>query len=187
MLRSTKKPSRARKKIRNILDELSPNEAIAILKMLVKEDQKIKARIVKLAAEYISQVNIDKIVSLVYSSLNAIRVEELWDRSGATRNGYVDPSEMAWEMFEEALGPFLEELRRYQRLSMRKQAMNYCMGILKGIYKFHTEPQSEYKDWAVDAPYEYFHMILEEWEKGCREKDDINKMEDFINENCPGW
>jgi len=30
-------------------------------------------------------------------------------------------------------------------------------------------------------------MILEEWEKGCREKDDIKKMEDFINENCPGW
>lgn len=65
MPRSAKKPSRARKKIRYILDELFPSEAIAILKILAKEDQKIKARIAKLATEYISQVNIDEIVSPV--------------------------------------------------------------------------------------------------------------------------
>jgi len=63
--------------------------------MLAREDQKLKARIAKLATEYKSQVNIDKIVSLVYSSLNAIRVEELWDRSGEAPNGYIDPTEMA--------------------------------------------------------------------------------------------
>ena len=42
-------------------------------------------------------------VSLGYLSLNAIRVEEVWDRLGETRNRYVDPTEMAWEMFEETL------------------------------------------------------------------------------------
>lgn len=89
--------------MRDILDEISPDEAMAILKMLAREDQKLKARIAKLAAEYISQVNIDKMVSLVYLSLNAIRVEEVWDRLGETRNRYVDPTEMAWEMFEETL------------------------------------------------------------------------------------
>lgn len=56
-------------------------------------------------------------------------VEEPWDRSGATRNGYVDSSDTSWEMFEKALDPFLEELRRYQNLSMMKQALNYCMGV----------------------------------------------------------
>lgn len=65
MPRSAKKPSRSRKKIRNILDELYPSEAIAILKMLAKEDQEIKARIAKLAIECISQVNIDEVVSPV--------------------------------------------------------------------------------------------------------------------------
>lgn len=42
-------------------------------------------------------------VSLVYLSLNAIRAEQVCDRSGETRNGYVGPTEMAWEMFEETL------------------------------------------------------------------------------------
>jgi len=53
----------------NIEDSIQKN-------IMVKESriQKLKARIAKLVAEYISQVNIDKMVSLVYLSLNAIRV-----------------------------------------------------------------------------------------------------------------
>ena len=41
--------------------------------------------------------------------LDSIEVEEVWDRSGRTRNGYVEPTEMAFQMSEEALDPFIEE------------------------------------------------------------------------------
>jgi hypothetical protein len=27
-------------------------------------------------------------------------VEDVWDNSGATRDGYVDPGEYAWQLFE---------------------------------------------------------------------------------------
>jgi len=70
--------------------------------------------------------------------LDSIEVEEVWDRSGRTRNGYVEPTEMAFPMFEDALDPFIEEMKKYQKLSMFAEAKNYCIGILKGISRFEN-------------------------------------------------
>ena len=46
--------------------------------------------------------------SQVYFDLDSIEVEELWDRSGRMRNGYVEPDEMAFQMFE----PLNRRIRR---------------------------------------------------------------------------
>lgn len=153
-------------KTRDIFDEISAGDALAILRLLAKEDPKIANRIEQIAIEYLSGVDIDDIASEVYFDLDSIEVEEVWDRSGRTRNGYVEPTEMACQMFEEALEPFVEEMKKYQRLSMFVGAKNYCIGILKGICKFENESTSEYKDWAVDAPKEYFEWLVDEWKEG---------------------
>lgn len=113
-------------------------------------------------------------------------MEEVWDRSGSTRHGYVDPVEAAWEIFEETLQPFLEELKKYQELSMTNEAKYYCMGILKGIYKFDKESKSQYREWSVDAPGEYFEIVLNKWKDNCSISDDLKEMENFIKEKFPG-
>jgi hypothetical protein len=153
-------------KTRNIFDEISADDALAILRLLAKEDAKIARRIEQIAVEYLRDVDIEDIASEVYFDLDSIEVEEVWDRSGRTRNGYVEPTEMAFQMFEDALEPFVEEMKKYQRLSMFVEAKNYCMGILNGIYKFEKESISEYKDWAADAPAECSEWVLDEWKKG---------------------
>ncbi|MCK4937846.1 MAG: hypothetical protein KAR85_04500 [Methanosarcinales archaeon] len=170
-----------------IFDEISANDAFAILKILAGKDEDILERIEQIAIEYLSGVDIDDIASQVYFNLDNIPVEDVWDRSGSTRNGYVDPTEMAWEMFETALEPFLEELKKYQKLSMYVEAKNYCIGILKGIYRFEKESTSEYKDWAVDAPAENFDWILDEWKKGQGNLNDIADVDDFIKKNFTDW
>ena len=171
----------------NILDKISSNDALAILKTLFKQDEDIAKKIEQIAIEYLSRVDIDDIASEVYFDLNDIEVEEVWDRSGNTRDGYIEPTEMAWEMFEEALNPYLKELKKYQELSMHNEAKNYCMGILKGIYQFEKESKSEYKDWADDAPGEYFGEILDEWKNNCKNSEDVKEMEKFVKKNFPDW
>jgi hypothetical protein len=153
-------------KTRNIFDEISADDALAILRLLAKEDPKVAKRIEQIAIEYLSDVDIEDIASEVYFELDSIEVEEVWDRSGRTRNGYVEPTEMACQMSEEALEPFVEEMKKYQKLSMFVEAKNYCIGILKGIRRFEKESTSEYKDWAVDAPAEFFDWVLDEWKEG---------------------
>ena len=150
----------------DIFAEISADDAFAILSCLAKKDPKIANRIEQIAMDYLSDVDIKDIASQVYIELDSIEVEELWDRSGRTRNGYIEPEETAFQMFEEALEPFFDEMRKYQNLSMFAEAKNYCIAILKGICKFENKSTSEYKDWAVDAPTECFEQVLDEWKKG---------------------
>ena len=129
-------------------------------------------------------MNIDEISEDVYFELNSLDVEDVWDHSGSTRYGYIDPNEYAWELFEETLAPFIKQLKKYDNLSLRTEAKNYCMGILKGIYKFENESSSEYKDWATDAPGENFVTIFENWKKCCSNPEDLHEMEEFIRNKC---
>ena len=172
---------------KDILATITPSEAFAILKSLAKEDKNIRKRIEQLAIEYLEDVEIEDIADQVYSDLDFIEVEELWDRSGSTRDGYVEVNEESWVMFEEALEPYTNKLRRYNDLSMAIQAKLYCMGILKGVYLFEKESTSEYKDWAVDAPKEIFCRILGDWKDACRNPEDLDEMAHFIERECPEW
>ena len=174
-------------KRKDILSTITPNEAFAILQSLAKEDKNIRKRIEQLAIEYLEDLDLEEIADQVYSDLDFVEVEELWDRSGSTRDGYVDVNEEAWVMFEEVLEPYTDELRRYHDRLMPAQAMLYCMGILKGVYLFEKESTSQYKDWAVDAPKEFFNRILRDWKEACRNNNDLKQMEDFIEQECPEW
>ena len=141
----------------------------------------------RLRKEYLEGFDIEDIAFEVYYALDRIEVEEVWDRSGSTKDGYVDPTEMAWQIFEDALDPFCEELRKCQGLLLYAEAKKHCLGILEGIYKFEKESTSEYKDWAVDAPREYFEQVLKEWKSGQNSPEDVAEVEDFIKKNFAGW
>jgi hypothetical protein len=64
----------------------------------------------------------DEVADCVQAELESLAVEDDWDRSGRRRDGYVDPGDTAWRMFEAALNPFREEMVKYQQLSMPVQA-----------------------------------------------------------------
>ncbi|ODS42595.1 MAG: hypothetical protein MSIBF_04625 [Candidatus Altiarchaeales archaeon IMC4] len=171
----------------NILGEIGAGDAFEILMTLAKEDKHIRKRIEQIAKERLSRVDLEDVASDVYLALNDIEVEDLWQQSGSTRYGYVEPTERAYEMFGEELEPFMEELKKYQKLSMNKEAKTYCMGILKGIYQFEKESTTEFADWAVDDPKEYFESVLDKWGKETKDQKDMTDIEDFIKKNMPDW
>ncbi len=90
-------------------------------------------------------------------------------------------------MFEEELEPYVDELRKCQKLSMDEEAKYYCMGILKGIYKFEREATTEFQDWAVDDPHDNFIQVLKEWGKGNKDSKNLEEMDDFVKKNFPEW
>ena len=176
----SKKQSRAVTKKKKVLDKISGHDALLILKALANEDRSIAKRIEQIALEYLRDIDVENVASQVYYALEGIEVEDLWEQSGSMRYGYVEPSDRAWEMFEEALEPFINELNRYFDLSLDNEAKKYCMGILKGINQFDKESTSQFKDWAEDAPDELFERILDDWKKACNNPEYIQEMEDFI-------
>jgi len=171
----------------NILEKITATDALAILRRLVEQDAQMAKQIEDVAIEIFSDVDIDSVALEVLWELESLNVEDVWDRSGSTRDGYVDPGDAAWRMFEDALLPFQEQVEKYRQLSMNQEAKLVCMGILKGIYDFHRESESEYKDWAVDAPVEYFHTVLHDWNKSTKKRRDLAEMQRFTEKNCPAW
>jgi hypothetical protein len=126
------------------------------LRILAERDRELSQEIDVIARDLLADVSMDEVANCVQTELESLAVEDVWNRSGRRRDGYVDTGDAAWSMFDDALEPFGEELAKYQQLSMPKQAEAVCLVILKGIYDFRWSAQTEFKDWAVDAPAEFF-------------------------------
>ena len=169
------------------IDKISPEQALEILRRLVRNDPKIKKQIEKEAEEILRDIDVEEICEEVYSALDGIDVEELWDRSGHSRHGYSAPEDMASEMMEEELEPFNNEVLKYIEMGMTDEARLYCMGVLKGIYQYEQESKSEFKDWAADIPGECFGGLLLEWKKKSGDQDNFKKMGEFIEGECSKW
>lgn len=171
----------------DIFNKISPNEALEILRQITKTDTKLKKKIIELAEDLFRDVDVDEICEDVFYALDGIDVHELWDRAGPKTDGYTSPEDMAVEMFEESLEPFIQEMYRLFDLKMHQEAKLYCMGILKGIYQYEKDSGSEFKDWATDVPGECFGYLLGEWKKKGINKKDKKEMKDFISNECRNW
>jgi hypothetical protein len=165
---------------RDLLDSINPEDALYVLKVLMNEDRKISDRILQILMERLHELDSYEITMDLYYQLDQLEVEELWDRSGSTRYGYVEPSEEAWVMFEEVIEPFVDEMKKYQKLGMPLQAKKYCTGIIKGIQKYEQESESEFKNWATDVPSDYVDRIMDEWKEGNPDPNDIAEVEGLL-------
>ena len=95
-----------------IVKHLSLGDAHKILQILAREDDRLAARIAEMARSLLSDVEPEEVAADLCAELDALEVEEVWDRAGRTRHGYVEPSEAADEMIEEVVEPFLQELHK---------------------------------------------------------------------------
>lgn len=170
-----------------MIDRISPEQALEILRRLARNDPKITKQIENEAEELLKEIDAEEICEYVYSVLDGIDVQELWDRSGPSRYGYSAPEDMAVEMMEEELEPFNKEVFKYLEMGMTKEAKLYCMGVLKGIYQYEQESKSEFKDWAADVSAECFGYLLEEWKKRTNNEDDLKEMSEFVQKECNKW
>jgi hypothetical protein len=85
------------------------------------------------------------------------------------------------------LEPYQEQLEKYKHLSMDTEAKLLCMGMLQGIYDFGIESNTEFKDWAADAPGELFMIVLDDWKKWTKKRKDLAEMDEFMEKQCPNW
>lgn len=161
------------------LDTIEPSEALQILKILCQEDTSIKKRVEEMFLNQVRGVDVSEIVDEVFSDLDFLNVEDLWDRSGSHRNGYTDTGDAALEMIEEIIEPHLKNMQRLHSLGMFQEEMRYCMGVISGLHMFENEATTEFKDWAVDIPGELSSEILMEWKKSCHSPDLLTEMEKF--------
>jgi len=160
-------------------DKIKPSEALQILKLLVQENPSIRRRIEEIFLNEIKEIEIVEISNEVFSDLDFLDVEELWEKSGPSRDGYTDPGDAAWEMIEDIIEPHLKNMQRLHSLGMFREEMRYCIGVISGLYMFERESTTQFKDWAVDIPGELASQILMEWKKSCQSSELLTEMKLF--------
>ena len=165
-----------RSKMKSFLQSLNTDEASQVLKTLLDDNPELIKKAYDIAVKAVSNVGADTIMHEVYQELNALDVDYLYTHSGKSRYGYVDPHDMAWEMFEDAVSPFINEMSTNQQRGLPATAKAYCIGIIKGLWKFEEKSNTDFKDWVPDAADDYVSTVVETWKKGKPSDDDIAEV-----------
>jgi hypothetical protein len=171
----------------DVIDKLTPQQALEILKRLSQNEGKIREAVHAEARTLLQAVDLDETADEVFFALESIDVEDCWDRSGSSRYGYTEPSEAAVELVEEELQPFYDQAARFHELKMAEQEMTYCMGVILGIYRYEHESKSQFREWAEDIPIECAGYLLTIWRERNPKAVDAEAVEKFIRQRCPKW
>ena len=105
-----------------------------------------------LARSVIEDVDVESIAEDVEQAVLDLDLDDLNARAGRKSWGYVEPTEAAWELLEEAVAPYLGEMRRRIELGLEVAAVAACQGIVLGLYRCRDQTTDKVIGWASDAP-----------------------------------
>jgi len=165
-----------RSEMKKFMQSLSAGEATRVLKDLPGSGPALMESAYDAAIRVAGDVNADAIMTRVFSRLDNLGVDGLSGRAGRARYGYAGPSDAAWELFEEALDPFIDEMKRSQKRALPAAAKAHCIGILRRLWRYDEEPASDFAGWVEDAPGEFVDSVIEEWKKGDPASGDIDEV-----------
>jgi len=158
------------------IKSLSTDEASQVFRDMLNNDPILLKQAYETALKIVKDVDVDGIMNDVFCSLESLDIDDLSSRSGRTRYGYTDPSDASWEMFEEELDPYIDEMKKNQERGLPGIAKIYCIGIVKGLLLYDNESRSDFYDWVQDAPGEYIARVIDEWKKGKPGNEDIAEV-----------
>ena len=169
------------------VDDLRPVEAIEVLRRLSRRSDAVGDAVRQEILTEVLGFDPEEVSEEVLTDLELLTVEELWDRSGRTLQGYVDPQEESWVMIEEVLRPHVARIRQYQNWERANEAREYCFAVLAGLYAFGREATSEFKEHAQDDPQMAYGWVKDSWREGVKK---ITLLDDFsaeVEARFPEW
>jgi len=155
---------------KKIVTELSHPQALSIL--IALEDAAVRERVIELATEFFSHVDEDTLADMLFQRLNAIDVIDLWESSGKGYFGYDDPVEVAFDMLDETVQPFREEMLKYRRLNLKEQEETCFRAIVRGLLRYDSEGNNEFRDWVSDDTFILVDNEIYDW---CKEYPEIRR------------
>ena len=191
---SKRKQRSATPKKKSTLDRLKGDEAAALLRVLLERHPNLATEVEDLAASIIGDVSIEDVADAVEDDVRALDLEDLNSRAGSHAYGYVEPTQAAWDLVEEAVMPFLEEIKRGVEAGQQAAALNTCVGIVLGLYRLRHSQGDDFLGWATDAPDEMADEAVVTLRKALRKAktarggpESSAKLPAIFRETAPEW
>lgn len=142
------------------LARLKGEEAAALLRTLLRKHPELTEEVEVLAGSVIGDVSIEDIAQEVEDAVRWLDLDDLNSRAGRHADGYVEPSEAAWELVEEAVMPFIEDITRRAEGGQCNAAIATCAGVVRGLRRLHDTEGGEVLGWAPDSPGEMVGLAV---------------------------
>lgn len=138
-----------------VLAALLAEEKAHVLDELVAADPGLAAAATHVARTRLGEVVVDDVAEAVADALLALEQEDLAARAGPTRYGYVEPTEAAWQLLEEALEPWLQDIARRAALGLVDACVDIARGVVVGLRSVDgCDNDERLLSWAPDFPAE---------------------------------
>lgn len=135
----------------SVLAAAKPLEKNTVLEQLLAAHLDLIEEAEGLASGLMSSANAEQIAHELAHQLGSLGFEELAGRAGRIPGrGYVDENEAAWELLEEALEPFLNDIRRRAALGFTQAAAAIATGTIAGLDRLREKPDGQLIAFAGD-------------------------------------
>ena len=147
------KPRRSPKHA-SALERLEPGEAHAVLRRLLAAHPDLRAEAEQTARLLLSEVSFESVADDVEHALRSLDLDDLGSRAGRHHGGYTSPTEAAGELLQEAVDPFLADIKRQMELGLEMEALEIWKGVVLGLYRIRGTRGDEFLGWAEEFPTE---------------------------------
>jgi hypothetical protein len=147
----------------DLLGRLDNAEAASVLKSLLARHSELRPEAEAIARDLLTEISSFSVADDVEIALLQYDYDDLNGRAGGHSWGYVEPTEAAWELLEEAVEPFVSEVKRYLGMGLEDQALQFCHGVLLGLYRVRDGQDNDILGWAEDFPAEAAGNLLDVW------------------------
>ena len=177
---SHSKPRTTRAKY-DCLDLLTGDEAQIVLKDLLSSRPDLISDARRAADALLARVSFVNVAADVFGALQALDLDDL--DAGPRPDGYVEPSEAAWNVIERVVTPYFHDLERRGKLRHEAEALEICKGIVLGLYRAEHRG-FELLEYAEDSLSELAGQALEIWRRRRR---DCTFPRHFVEKYTPNW
>lgn len=180
------------------LDGLKPEEAQAVLQRFVAAHPDLCAEVQRIARSLLHEISFEAMADKVEDAVRAVDFDDLRGRAGRYERGYVEPDQAALDLFEQAVDPFFEDMKRKLKLGLEAEALEICKGIVLGLYRVRGDEGGELMRWTPEFPEESAGWAADIWRAGGDERTATRRIrplagrgpafpEDFVKRFVPEW
>lgn len=176
-------PARRRPVATPALDALSGAEHTCVLAELLTSHPELRSEADDAARRLLGDASIEVVAASVICALDELPLDALAMRSGRIRGrGYVHETEAAWDLLQEAIEPFLADLRRRAGLGL-DAAAGVAAGIVAGLYQCREPADGTVVAYAgPDSLSEFADEVMSE-----ASKLGVVLSTDIANQFWPDW
>jgi hypothetical protein len=144
------------------LSALNAAEKAAVLDELTSRDTRLRGRAERIALRHLAETDGSEIAEAVAASILTLESDELASRSGRMPCGYVEPTQAAWDLLDETIRPWIDDIGRLARLGLDAAARQTAIGILDGVYRCNQKTRQDglLLGWAPDFPSEAADSVI---------------------------